>query len=397
MLTALLLCLAPQEPAAPRLLLEDLEGRRSELAASALPLADPRTKGAWIVRPEGYERAGGAEDGAAESRAAVTLVDGDELRARVLGGAGESLVLELVEGVRVPFELSALRSLVFPARIPADQRLALAPAPEGDRLYRRTAALDALDGTLEGFADEGVRFDSVLGQRTIPWGEVGALFIESLDAAPKGARGSGVPVSVAFAGSDGGRVRGALVALERDGCRLVLGGASEVKLPWHAVAEVVVADGRLSYLSELAPTSESGRGAPFGDELGMSWPHRMDRNVLGGELRAGGAAHRRGIGMHAPSQLVFALDGGFRSLRGAVAIDDSVLRNASTARGSVLFRVRADGELLWESAPVRGGDPVLPMPALALAGKHELVLEVDPAGDFAGDRADWLGLVLVRE
>ena len=33
---------------------------------------------------------------------------------------------------------------------------------------------------------------------------------------------------------------------------------------------------------------------------------------------------------------------------------------------------------------------------LALAGHRELTLEVDPAGDFQGDRADWLDLLLTR-
>lgn len=398
-LALLLPALGPalQDAPGPRLWLEDLEGRTSELASAALPLADPRLKGAWVVRPEGFTASGPAAKVEEEARATVTLVNGDELGARVLGGAGETLELELVGGVRVPFQLGGLRSLVFPARIPPDQLLALAPAPEGDRLYRRTAALDALDGTLEGFAAEGVRFDSVLGQRTIPWSEVGALYIEALDGGRAPRATAGVPVVVSFAGRDGGRVRGALLALERERCRILLGGESEVALPYWAVAEIQVDDGRHTYLSALEPSGESGRGAPFGDELGMSWPHKMDRNVLGGELRAGGVPHRRGIGMHAPSALRFTLDGSYRALRGSVAIDDSALLNASAARGSAIFRVRADGQVLWESPLVRGGDPVLALPALDLAGKRELVLEVDPAGDFAGDRASWLAPVLVRD
>jgi len=386
---------ALQEKPFPRLVLEDLDGQKSELSPSALPLEDPRQKGAWIVRPQDYpapaER--GSDTG---TPVRVTLVNGDELRARVIDGKGEVLRLELVGGVAVPFELDTLRSLEFPDRIPADQRLAIGPASEGDRLYRRAGDLDAIDGTLEGFEVEGVRFDSVLGVRTIPWAEVGALFIETLERAEKVAREEKVPVVVSFAGPGGGRVRGGLLAIERERCRIVLGGKTEVALPLFAISELVVADGRLTFLSELDPTGESGRGAPFGDELGMSWPHRMDQNALGGELRAGGSAYRRGIGMHAPSTLTFALDGGYRSLRGRVAIDDSALVNPLPARGSAVVRLRVDGSVVWESPLVRGGDPPLPIPALALSAKKELALEVDPAGDFAGDRADWLELILIR-
>jgi|SRR5262245_14119845 len=395
MLAALLLSLAQQEKPAPRLLLEDLEGAKSELAVSALPLEDPRQKGAWIVRPVDYPPV--AEHGAGTgSPARVTLVNGDELRARVIGGEGEVLRLELVGGVAVPFDLATLKSLEFTEQIPPDQRLAIGPASEGDRLYRRAGDLDAIDGTLEGFEAEGVRFDSVLGVRTIPWAEVGALFIETLEPGEKPAREERVPVVVSFAGPGGGRVRGGLLAIERERCRVVLGGKTEVALPLSAISELLVADGRLTFLSELEPTRESGRGAPFGDELGMSWPHRMDQNALGGELRAGGVSFRRGIGMHAPGTLAFALDGGYRALRGRVAIDDSAFVNPVPARGSAVFRLRADGEVRWESPLVRGGDPPLSIPALALAGKKELVLEVDPAGDFAGDRADWLELILIR-
>lgn len=396
MLLAALLCGTLQEAVVPRLVIEDLEGKRSELAASALPLEDPRKAGAWIVRPQDYPVAG--DDGAAGKGvlAQVTLVNGDALRGHVRGGAGETLQLELVGGIVVPFDLGSLRSLEFPQQIPDDQRLALAAPKEGDRLYRRAGELDAIDGTLEGFESDGVRFDSVLGLRTIPWVEVGALFIESLGGEKQRAPDGKVPVVLSFVGQDGGRVRGGLVALERERCRMLLGGKTEVALPLFAVAELVVDDGRLSFVSELVPKSEVGRGAPFGDELGMSWPHRMDRSVLGGELRAGGATYRRGIGMHAPSTLTFVLDGSYRALRGRVAIDDSTLVNPVAARGSAVFRVRADGKVVWESPLVRGGDPALVLPALELSGKKELALEVDPAGDFAGDRADWLDLVLIR-
>jgi hypothetical protein len=395
MLGPALLWLVLQEKPSPRLVLEDLEGVRTELAPSALPLEDPRQKGAWIVRPVDYPAVPERGAGAGTS-VRVTLVNGDELRARVIGGEGEVLRLELVGGVVVPFELETLKSLEFPEQIPADEVLALGPASEGDRLYRRAGDLDAIDGTLEGFEADGVCFDSVLGLRTIPWAEVGALFIETLEPAGKTAREERVPVVVSFAGTGGGRVRGGLLAIERERCRIVLGGKTEVALPLFAISELQVADGRLTFLSELEPTGESGRGAPFGDELGMSWPHRMDQNALGGELRAGGLAYRRGIGMHAPGTLTFALEPGYRSLRGRVAIDDSALVNPLPARGSAVFRLRADGEVLWESALVRGGDPPLSIPALALSGKKELVLEVDPAGDFAGDRADWLELILIR-
>ena len=100
--------------------------------------------------------------------------------------------------------------------------------------------------------------------------------------------------------------------------------------------------------------------------------------------------------MHAPTRVTFELDGTWTSLRGSVGIDDSVLLNPSWARGEVRFRVLGDGRSLWESRVLRGGDLPLALPTLSLKGVERLVLEVDAVGDFAGDRADWLGMVLVR-
>lgn len=391
MLRLAFVLLVAQDSAPARLELEALDGRRSELALSDLPLADPRTREAWIVRPRGH-----APVAASRAEARVRFANGDELAGRVLGGDGENLSLELLEGLSVPCPLESLRAVLFPARLTAGAEASLAPAPEGDRLYRRGgSALDVLDGTIEAVNAEGVAFDGVLGKRTVPWDEVAALFVAELGA-QKPERARGVPVTLELAGEGGGRARAGLLALERGGARVVLAQGSELVLPYGAWLELAVSDGRLTYLSDLVPSSEEGRGVPFGDELGMQWPHRMDRSVLGGELRRGAESVRRGIGMHAPSRLSFTLDGSYRGLRGEVVLDDSTRLLPEHARGNAIFRVFADGALLWESPPVRGGDAPRALGTIALEGKRTLVLELDPAGDFAGDRGNWLGLALVR-
>jgi len=384
------LVLLGQEP--PRIELEDLSGKVTVLDAARLPLTDPRQLDAWILRPVGYPEPD------AEARTApqvvVELAGGDELRGRIRGGSGESLELELMGGVVLPIDVSSFVALDVPERIPVERRNALEPAAEGDRLYRRTGStLDAIDGAVEGFSAEGVRFDSVLGSKTFVWGEVAALRIESLGGAAKKGGAEGVPVRIDLL--DGSRLGGALKSVDAERCTLVVAGTRELALPLSAIAELTVADGRLRYLSDEKPVAETGKGAPFGDDLGLTWPHRMDANALGGALRSGGRTYRRGIGMHAPSALSFALEGKPCVLRGAVAIDDGARVNAPEARGAVVFRLKKDGALLWESPLVRGGDAPLAIPDLDLAGGKELVLEVDPAGDFAGDRANWLGVRLV--
>jgi hypothetical protein len=94
---------------------------------------------------------------------------------------------------------------------------------------------------------------------------------------------------------------------------------------------------------------------------------------------------------------VWSLEGSaYTRLRGAVGIDDSTRMLPDVAQGSVVFRVLLDGETAWESPVVRGGDRPVVLPDIELGTAGELALEADMAGDFRGDRANWLRMLLVR-
>jgi hypothetical protein len=385
-LLAALLALAPFAPDA-RVVLEALDGSTEQRDLAGFSVG-PGELEAVLVRFTGLPApAPVASSGVAD----VRLANGDRLRARVASGAGERLRLELVGGAGLELPIEELASVVFADALPRSRTAPLEAPREGDRLYRRIGnALDRIDGAIAGFGTDGVRFDSVLGTQSYAWSEVAALFVEALappDAAPAGEQRVVVDLV------DGGRVRGALRRLDAAGCRLAVGGAV-LLLPANALAELLVDDGRVSVLSELPLASAEG-GSPFGDDLGLSWPHRLDRAVDGAPLRVGGRTYTRGIGVHAPSRLTWQLDGQPAELRGRAALDDQVQRLA--AKGSVIFRVRVDGELSWESGVRRGGDPAVELPRIDLTGAKELELEVDMATDLhMGDRADWLRLLLVR-
>jgi hypothetical protein len=287
---------------------------------------------------------------------------------------------------------------VFPARLADLTASPLVPAKDGDRIYRRQQeGLDRIDGAVEEFGAEGVRFHSALGSKWIAWSDVAALFIESVageDADRKQTAPAGALVPVVVDLIDHSRLRGGLKRLTGDECRLVAKGGVELAIPAAALAELCVDDGSLVVLSTLRPDLAVD-STPFGDDLGMRWPHRVDQSVTSTPLTAGGRVHMRGIGVHAPSALTWKLDGGYKSLRGRVAIDDQVLR--LSARGSVVFRILVDGTKAWESAVVRGGDPPVAIPPLKMAGAHELALVVDVADNACvADRADWLDMLLVR-
>ncbi len=384
---ALFLCLRPQQNEG-RLLLEGPEGARREIRTAGLSLADPRKEGAWVVWPTGFEPSPTPANSGASMR--IELVGGDEIRGRVAGGEEETLFLELVGGVRLPIDIERIQAI----RARMDDEQSFERPSDGDRLYRRAGAeIDRLDGTLEAFTAEGLRFSSRLGEKTYPWAEVAALFVEVLGEEPRQDAAGRTNVVIDLV--DGSHLRCELRSLEEQGCSIAVSG-SEMQLPWSVIGELAVDDGTLTYLSDLAPEKEEGRGTPFGDDLGMVWNHAIDHSVLGGDLRVAGKIYRRGIGTHAPTKLFYELGGSYQKLRGSVGIDDSSQTNTEAARGSVIFRVHVDGRVAWESRVVRGGDAPLEIPLIDVAGARGLVLEADPAGDFRGDRANWLRMILVR-
>lgn len=387
-LLALFAALPAGSGTAGEVFLERPDGEVLRFEAAGFTTRDPREHGASLVR-FGVQAAGAGWQPELE----VESVDGLRVRGRLLGGEGEELFLELVGGSRLPLSIEEVRRVDFHGRIPASFTGRIERAESGDRVYfARGAGLDRVDGTLLEFDGEGLKVDSALGPFPVRWRDVAVILVAPLDEGPAKPDPDAVPIVVDLV--DGSRLRGALVSLRGDELGLRTPSGRGVRLPASAVAEVLVDDGRLAFLSDLTPIAAE-EGSPFGDELGMTWPHRRDRSVSGGPLTAGGRRWSRGLGVHAPSRLTYALGGEWSRLRVTVAIDDEVLR--LPARGSVRFRVLVDGEERHASRIVRGGEPPLELPPIDLAGARELVLEVDMADELhVADRADWLRPILVR-
>ncbi|MCE9544380.1 MAG: NPCBM/NEW2 domain-containing protein, partial [Planctomycetia bacterium] len=144
------------------------------------------------------------------------------------------------------------------------------------------------------------------------------------------------------------------------------------------------------YLSDLE--AAGFRHTPY---LSLSWPYHRDRNVQGGQLRSGGRAYLKGLGLHSTSLISYTLPKAYRRLDAEIGIDDETAQ-----RGSAIFRVYVDsGDGQWqrryESPIVRGGRPPIPI-SVDLKGAKRIGLLVDFAdrGDEL-DHADWLDARLV--
>ncbi len=111
-------------------------------------------------------------------------------------------------------------------------------------------------------------------------------------------------------------------------------------------------------------------------------PH-ADESVDGHGLAIDGKAFRAGLGTHANGELLVRVNGATR-FRAMVGLDDEV-----GERGSVEFEVVGDGEVMWRSGVVHGGDAAKAVD-LDLTGVEQLALVVADGGDGIDyDHADW--------
>jgi len=123
---------------------------------------------------------------------------------------------------------------------------------------------------------------------------------------------------------------------------------------------------------------------------GSNDPSR-DKAVGGEGLRIRGKAFRKGIGTHAPSEIVFDLGGKVSKFTCLVGADEG-----GGGSDRVIFRVLADGQELFKSPVMTTGQEALPV-EVQLEGKKELTLKVDygPGADSWG-HADWVDLKFIR-
>ncbi len=102
-------------------------------------------------------------------------------------------------------------------------------------------------------------------------------------------------------------------------------------------------------------------------------------------LSIGGVKFDRGVGTHAPSSAYVSLGGGSARFLASCGVDDG----AGAGKGSVVFRVIADGRTIYKSPVLRGGMPPEKID-LDVRGVRILVLKVLDAGDgIDSDHADW--------
>ena len=135
-----------------------------------------------------------------------------------------------------------------------------------------------------------------------------------------------------------------------------------------------------TYLSDLTPTFTSNAWGPYEKDKSNGENAASD----GGPIRIGGVTYTKGLGVHAPSELRYALNKQYSRFLASVGVDGEVGNS-----GSVRFQVYGDGTLLYDSGTVRGGQAAKSVD-VSVANVTELRLVVTDNGDSNyDDHADW--------
>lgn len=315
----------------------------------------------------------------------VHLADGSRFPARITATEGESIRLATSLVPDLELKLSSLAGL----------RFAQADVPAGVAAFT------------EALADRDPTQDTLI---TLQDGKVSTLrvMLEALD--PKGGRfrwrdrtvavdrsrifglvlatGAGVPAvpPVRCRLTCGDVWAGRLVDGNEHTIRLELAAGPTIELAVDSVEDLLFRNDHVQFLSDLEPAKFDFE--PWGT---TRWPYRNDESVAGRPIRIGGEVYERGIGVHSATLLTYTLKEPFLRFAASIGIDDAV-----GSRGSVVFRVLADGREVFNSGPVSGRDA--PKPVLVeLNGAKTLQLAVDFGEDLdIGDQANWASARLIK-
>lgn len=113
-----------------------------------------------------------------------------------------------------------------------------------------------------------------------------------------------------------------------------------------------------------------------------------DRAVSGGPIRLTDTVYLRGLGVHAPSRVVYEIPAGWTTFRAMVGLD-----HGARGRGTAVARIELDGREVFRSERMSGATPPQDV-AIPVQGARRMALIVEPTGD--GRRFDHVSWALAR-
>ena len=159
------------------------------------------------------------------------------------------------------------------------------------------------------------------------------------------------------------------------------------------------------YLGDLQPIRNVGFGHTYGGAVrysGNTRPPQTDRSNLGQDLKIDRRTFQRGLGVHAPCALGYALKPEYGAFVGFAGVDEnlvSISNGSNLARyPSVVFKVFIDGQEAAASPVMRILSPAWRFCVEIPTGARMITLVAMDAGDGTReDFADWVNAGFIVE
>lgn len=159
--------------------------------------------------------------------------------------------------------------------------------------------------------------------------------------------------------------------------KVTLVSGSTVELPTNALVMLDFTNDKLVYLSDLKPQELIERSKQ-GRKDGL----HLDKNLDNGPLQMRGEVFRKGLAIHAHTELTYNLDGKFKKFDAVLGMDDTV-----GGDGQPKVRIEGDGRELFAGSVGRKDDP-RPL-KLGVQGVRQLRIIVSSSKLFDfGDHVD---------
>ena len=323
------------------------------------------------------------------------FINGGRLRGQILGTAGDRVRMQTAIAGARELDLAHFAGFVALPLAGFTGRKAeeLVEGESGTRGRHVDVVLDRRGGYYPGVVKELTRtelrfdIDDLLQVKSFP-----VHYVKGVRLADAG-RDARAPwagdVQVFLWARDGSVVQGTLAGIRQGTWQIrpAWDPDSRLEVDLNEIALVQTLGGKVQYLSQLTPEAAKEQTI-----LAPPQPYQMDRSCQGDALSIAGTRYPWGIGVHADSELTFALSGHYQEFRADVGIDTRI-----GAKGSVRFHVLGDGKELYASPVVRGSDPKPRQIHTAVAGIKRLTLKVTHSGDLdLGDVADWGSARVIR-
>lgn len=151
------------------------------------------------------------------------------------------------------------------------------------------------------------------------------------------------------------------------------------------------------YLSALKPSRSVGFGHTYGGQVrysGNTQAPQTDRSNLGKPLKVNRKTYQHGLGMHAPSEVVYEIKPEYRRFVALAGMDENLVdvsHGSNLAKyPSVVFKVFIDGQEAAASPVMRVQFPAwrfdLPIPA---GSRHISLIAMDAGDGSREDLANW--------